>query len=350
LGKEWRTLLPPDQPVSTPEPKTFGDVASDFMLFRDPPHHTRLRSTANLAFTPRHVNNMRGPIEALASRLIADLTQRDEPVDFIANFAYPLPVLVIAGILGVPEDDFQRFRDWAAVIAAAIDLPVTGLAEFVKRADQTSSELVEYLAWIVAERRKNPQDDLISSLIAAETAEGKINEKELIATCILLLVAGHETTVNLIGNGTLALLQHPDQWRALVDDPSLARNATEELLRYDSPVQMTTRLALDDLEIVGTPVSRGTEVFFVLGSANRDPRAFEEPDRLDIRRKVGRIMSFGMGIHFCLGAPLARLEGEIAFQALAREASGLRLASVRPAWRAGLILRGLQELPVTIGG
>jgi pimeloyl-[acyl-carrier protein] synthase len=349
LGKEWRSLLPPDQPATMPEPGTFGDVASDFMLFRDPPHHTRLRSTANMAFTPRHVNNMRAPIETLASRLIADLPRRDEPVDFIANFAYPLPVLVIAGILGVPEEDFQRFRDWAAVIAAAIDLPVTGLAAFVQRADQTSSELVEYLAWIVAERREHPRDDLISSLIAAESAEGRINEKELIATCILLLVAGHETTVNLIGNGTLALLQHPDQWQALVDDPSLARNATEELLRYDSPVQMTTRLAFDDLEIAGTPVSRGTEVFFVMGSANRDPRAFEEPDRLDIRRKVGRIMSFGMGIHFCLGAPLARLEGEIAFRTLAREASGLRLASERPAWRAGLILRGLQELPVVTG-
>jgi cytochrome P450 len=170
----------------------------------------------------------------------------------------------------------------------------------------------------------------------------------LISTLILLLVAGHETTVNLIGNGTLALLRHPDQWRALVDDPSLARNATEELLRFDSPVQMTTRLAFEDLEIAGTPIRRGTEVFFVLGSANRDPRAFVDPDRLDITRDVGRIMSFGMGIHFCLGAPLARLEGEIAFRTLAQEAPGLRLATEAPRWRAGLVLRGLQELPVTV--
>ena len=348
LGKEWRRLLPPDQPVSESAPKSFGDVARHFMLFRDPPVHTRLRSTANMAFTPRRVQQMREPIERLAQRLVDDLKRQDGPVDLIALYAYPLPVLVIAGILGVPEEDFPRFRDWAAVIAAAIDLPVTGLAAFVQRADQTSSELVDYLGWIVAQRRADPRDDLISTLIAAQTAEGKLDEQELIATLILLLVAGHETTVNLIGNGTLALLRHPEQWQALVDDPSLARNATEELLRYDSPVQMTTRLAFEDLEIAGTPIRRGTEVFFVLGSANRDPRAFTDPHRLDIRRDIGRIMSFGMGIHFCLGAPLARLEGEIAFATLAREAPGLQLAAARPEWRAGLILRGLKQLPAVI--
>jgi cytochrome P450 len=336
LGKEWRRLAPSDELVHAPEPKSFGDVASNFMLFRDPPDHTRLRSTANMAFTPRHVSSMREPITNLASRLVAGLREREAPVDLIASFAYPLPVLVIAGILGVPEEDFPRFRDWAAVIAAAIDLPVTGLAEFVQRADQTSSDLVDYLGWIVAQRRADPRDDLISSLIAAETAEGKIDEHELISTLILLLVAGHETTVNLIGNGTLALLRNPDQWRALVDDPLLARNATEELLRYDSPVQMTTRLAFEDMEVSGVPIRRGTEVFFVLGSANRDPRAFDVPDTLD------------MGIHFCLGAPLARLEGEIAFQTLAREAPGLRLATDTPHWRAGLILRGLHDLPVMV--
>ncbi len=255
---------------------------------------------------------------------------------------------MIAGILGVPESDFARFRDWAAVIAAAINLPVSGLQEFVQRADQTTSELVEYLNWIVTERRREPRDDLISSLIAAEASEGKINEKELISTLILLLVAGHETTVNLIGNGTYALLQHPDQWKALVGDPSLARNVTEELLRYDSPVKMTTRMAMEDVEIVGNRVRTGTEVIFALGSANRDLRAFEAADRLDICREVGRIMSFGLGIHFCLGAPLARMEGEIAFQTLTREAPGLRLGATQPDWRAGLVLRGLQSLPVTL--
>ena len=348
LGKEWQRLLPPGEMPALPEPDSFGDIAHHFMLFRDPPDHTRLRSTANMAFTPRHVNKMRAPIEQLAASLISDLKTHDGPVDFIASVAYPLPVLVIAGILGVPEDDFPRFRDWAAVIAAAIDLPVTGLAEFVQRADQTTSDLADYLRWIVKERRQEPQDDLISAMIAADVTEGKIDEKELISTLILLLVAGHETTVNLIGNGTLALLRHPDQWRELVDDRSLARNATEELLRYDSPVQMTTRLAMEDMELAGTSIRRGTEVFLVLGSANRDPLAFEEPDRLDIRRDVGRIMSFGMGIHFCLGSQLARLEGEIAFQMLARDVPNLELAVEEPEWRAGLILRGLASLPVTV--
>ena len=348
LGKEWQRLLPPGEMPALPEPDSFGDIAHHFMLFRDPPDHTRLRSTANMAFTPRHVNKMRAPIEQLAASLISDLKTHDGPVDFIASVAYPLPVLVIAGILGVPEDDFPRFRDWAAVIAAAIDLPVTGLAEFVQRADQTTSDLADYLRWIVKERRQEPQDDLISAMLAADVTEGKIDEKELISTLILLLVAGHETTVNLIGNGTLALLRHPDQWRELVDDRSLARNATEELLRYDSPVQMTTRLAMEDMELAGTSIRRGTEVFLVLGSANRDPLAFEEPDRLDIRRDVGRIMSFGMGIHFCLGSQLARLEGEIAFQMLARDVPNLELAVEEPEWRAGLILRGLASLPVTV--
>lgn len=348
LGREWHRLMPPGTKPPLFEPDSFGEVANNFMLFRDPPDHTRLRSTSNMAFTPRHVNRMREPIEALATRLVEDMKRTDEPVDLIANYAYPLPVLVIAGILGVPEEDHPRFRDWAAVVAAAIDLPASELDAFQRRANQTTQELVDYFRWIIGQRRQDPQDDLISSLIAAESAEGKINEKELISTLILLLVAGHETTVNLIGNGTLALLRHPDQWQLLVDDPSLAKNATEELLRYDSPVQMTTRLAFEDLEIAGVPVRRGNRIMFVMGSANRDPRAFEEPNRLDIRREVGRIMSFGMGIHFCLGAPLARLEGEIAFRTLAQHAPGLRLATDRPEWRGGLVLRGLQELPVML--
>jgi pimeloyl-[acyl-carrier protein] synthase len=349
LGKEWRNLLPPEAERPEPAPNSFGEVANNFMLFRDPPHHTRLRATSNMAFTPRHVGRMREPIEALAVRLAGELAGRDGPVDLIAEFAYPLPVLVIAGILGVPEEDHPRFRDWAAVVAAAIDLPASGLDDFVQRADSTTGELVDYFGWLVARRRQDPREDLISSLIAAESSEGRIDEKELVATLILLLVAGHETTVNLIGNGMLALMRHPEQWRLLVNDPGVAKNATEELLRYDSPVQMTTRLAFEDLEIAGTPIRRGTEVIFVMGSANRDPRAFEHPDRLDIRRDVGRIMSFGMGIHFCLGAPLARMEGEIAFRTLAMHAPGLMLATEHPKWRAGIVLRGLQELPVIVG-
>lgn len=350
LGREVHRLLPDNTSAPQPAPDTFAELHSNWMLFRDPPDHTRLRSTANMAFTPRHVAAMREPIEALTSRLIADMRTGDRQVDLISSFAYPLPVLVIAGILGIPDDDYPKFRDWANVIAATIDLPVSGLEDVVRRADETTAALSEYFRWIIAERREEPREDLISSLIAAETVEGRLNERELVATLILLLVAGHETTVNLIGNGTLALLQHREQWQALVDDPRLARNATEELLRYDSPVQLTVRWAMEDTEVAGTAIRAGTQVSLILGSANRDPRAFDEPDTLDISRDVGRIMSFGMGIHFCLGSPLARLEGEVAFAALARALPDLELVEDTPDWRPGLVLRGLRTLPVSLHG
>jgi len=264
----------------------------------------------------------------------------------IRAFAYPLPIMVIAEMLGIPREDFSRFRDWSMVIAAAIDIPPAGIEDFAVQANRSAAELVDYLTRIVEERRLRPRADLISSLIHAETTEGRITTGELISTCILLLVAGHETTVNLITNGMLALLSHPDQWKMLTKNPGLARNATEELLRYDSPVQMTDRLAHEDVTIAGEVIPRGTNVQLVLGSANRDPRQFADPDRLEIQRDVGRIMSFSQGIHFCLGSALARLEGEIAFGTLARRASGLRLASKTHRWRPGLALRGLEELIV----
>jgi cytochrome P450 len=208
--------------------------------------------------------------------------------------------------------------------------------------------VAEYLRHIFARRRQQPDDDLISRLIAARDDEGKLDEDELVAMVILLILAGHETTVNLIANGTLALLRRRDQWDRLVANPSLAGNATEELLRYDSPVQLTARLLAEDAEIGGVPVPRGTEVFFMLGSANRDAAVWEAPDTLRIDREVGRHMAFGMGIHFCLGAPLARLEGEIAFATLAREVPGLVLADPQPRWRPGAVLHGLECLNVRL--
>ena len=347
LRREIRPLMPDGwQPEAAPR-STIADVFSGFMLFRDPPDHTRLRSAANLAFTPRRVEAMRPAITALANDLVDGLVASDEPKDLIRAFAYPLPIMVISEMLGIPREDFLRFRDWSMVIAAAIDIPPAGIEDFAARADHSAAELVEYLTMIVEERRVQPRADLISSLIHAETMEGRITNGELISTCILLLVAGHETTVNLITNGMLALLSHPDQWTMLVENPGLAKNATEELLRFDSPVQMTDRLAHEDVTIASETVPRGTNVQLVLGSANRDPRVFRDPDRLDIQRDVGRLMSFGQGIHFCLGAALARLEGEIAFGALARLAPELALAPGTHRWRPGLALRGLEELLVT---
>ncbi len=352
LGREWRPpgdgpVLPRHRPDL--EPDSFAAVSNLFMLFRDPPVHTRLRSVANLAFTPRQVEKLRPQIEAMALDLADDLRTAGEGVDLIGRFAFPLPMLVIAELLGIPREDFRKFRSLAGDIAAAIDFPVDGLEAFLARVDQSTKELSAYLRWLITTRRAESRDDLLSQLIHAEADEGRLNEQELVATCILLLVAGHETTVNLIGNGTLALMRHPDQWRTLVAEPGLARNATEELLRYDAPVQLTARVALEPVEIGGTGVEEGTWVNFMLGSANRDETVFERADQLDIRRDVGRIMSFGMGIHFCLGAPLARMEGEIAFATLARQFPGLQLVSDTVHWRPGAVFHGLQELPLRLG-
>jgi len=353
LGREWR--LPDDGQLVArqrpdPEPVSFGAVANLFMLFRDPPVHTRLRSVATLAFTPRQVEKLRPRIETMAAELAHDLRAANgDAIDLIGQFAFPLPMLVIAEMLGNPREDFRKFRALAGDIAAAIDFPVDGLGEFLARVDQSTKELAGYLRWLISTRRAESRDDLLSQLIHAEADEGRLNEEELVAICILLLVAGHETTVNLIGNGTLALMRHPDQWDQLVANPGLARNAAEELLRYDAPVQLTARFTLEPLEIGGTGIDEGTHVTFVLGSANRDETVFERADQLDIRRDVGRIMSFGMGIHFCLGAPLARLEGEIAFAALVREFPGLSLVSETVRWRPGAVFHGLQELPLSLG-
>ncbi|MBA2469638.1 MAG: cytochrome P450 [Chloroflexia bacterium] len=353
LGREWHQpddgqLLPRQRP--NPEPDSFGAVANLFMLFRDPPVHTRLRGVANMAFTPRQVEKLRPQIEAMAIELANELRDANgDDVDLIGQFAFPLPMLVIAEMLGIPREDFRKFRSLAGDIAAAIDFPVDGLGEFLARVDQSTKELAGYLRWLIATRRTEPRDDLLSLLIHAEADEGRLSEEELVATCILLLVAGHETTVNLIGNGTLALMRHPDQWRALVAEPGLARNAAEELLRYDAPVQLTARHALEPVEIGGVEIDKGTHVSFVLGSANRDESVFEQADRLDIRRDVGRIMSFGMGIHFCLGAPLARMEGEIAFATLARQFPKLSLVSDKVHWRPGAVFHGLSELPLSLG-
>lgn len=336
---EGAPALPPD---------TFQAVASNFMLFRNPPAHTRLRSTANLAFTPRQVERMRPEIERLASDLAREMREQDGPVDLISSFAFPLPMLVIAAMLGIPREDYRQFRDLAADVAAAIDFPVDGLAEFVDRVDRSTAELSAYFRDLIAARRAKPGEDLLTSLIAAADDEGRLSEDELIATCLLLLVAGHETTVNLIGNGTLALLTHRDQWDILKAAPDLARNATEELLRFDAPVQLTTRLVLDEVELGGFSLPAGSAVTTVLGSANRDETVFADPDRLDLGREVGRIMSFGMGIHFCLGAPLARLEGEIAFRTLTEQFPELSLATDTPSWRPGAVFHGLRILPLNL--
>jgi hypothetical protein len=320
------------------------------MLFRDPPDHTRLRALVSKAFTPRVVDAMRPHIQQIVDDLI-DAVRDAKAIDVITDLAYPLPVTVICEMLGVPVGERREFRQWSLDIGRSLDAIATPSDPVViERGNAARRALTDYFRTLVAERRARPRADLLSALIAAEEAGDRLSEDELLATCVLLFVAGHETTVNLIGNGLLVLLRHPDALRSLRDDPSLIGGAVEELLRYDGPVQRTGRIANMDAEIDGRKIAEGTLVLGLIGAANRDPAQFPEPDRLDFRRADNRHLAFGWGIHFCLGAPLARVEGQIALLTLARRLPGLALRVAAPEWRESATLRGLRSLPVTWDG
>ena len=317
------------------------------MLDRDPPDHTRLRGLVSKAFTPRVIEQMRSHIQQIVDGLL-DRVRGDRGMDLIEQFAYPLPVIVICEMLGVPVADHERFKGWGLDIARGLDAimlppdsPVAERSVLARRA------LADYFRGLIAERRRAPKDDMLSGLIAAEEAGDKLSEDELLATCILLLVAGHETTVNLIGNGSLALLRHPDQLRRLREDPGLIVTAVEELLRFDGPVQRTARIPSEDVIIGGKTIGKGEMVMPFIGAADRDPAQFPDPDRLDIGRTENRHIAFGWGIHFCIGAPLARVEGQIAINTLLRRMPRLALATAEPQHRQSLTLRGLTSLPVS---
>jgi cytochrome P450 len=317
------------------------------MLDRDPPDHTRLRGLVSKAFTPKALESLRPHIQQIVDDLLAHAAGKGR-MDLIEEFAYPLPVRVICEMLGVPVADHERFKQWGLDIARGLDaIMLPPESEVAKRSMAGRHALAAYFRELIAERRAAPRDDMLSALIAAEEAGDKLNEEELLATCILLLVAGHETTVNLIGNGTLALLRHPDQLRKLRENPGLIGSAVEELLRYDGPVQRTARIPSEDVTIGGQTIGKGEMVMPFLGAADRDPAQFQDPDRLDITRSDNRHIAFGMGIHFCLGAPLARMEGQIALNTLVQRLPKLGLATDRPEFRQSLTLRGLQTLPVS---
>ena len=317
------------------------------MLFRDPPDHTRLRGLVSRAFTPRVVDVMRPHIQEIVDGLL-DRVEGAGAMDVIEDLAYPLPVTVICELLGVPTADQDVFKGWSNDIARSLDAAILPAgSDVLARGREARLAITDYFRSLIATRRKDPRPDLLSALIAAEEEGNKLSEGELVSTCILLLVAGHETTVNLIGNGLLALLQHPEQLRALRDDPALIQTGVEELLRFDGPVQRTGRMTTADVEIGGKHIPKGSVVVSVIGAANRDPKHFSDPDRLDVSRKENRHIAFGFGIHFCLGAPLARIEGQIAIGALVRRMPGLTLVSDTPEWRESSVLRGLKTLPVT---
>jgi cytochrome P450 len=314
-------------------------------LFLDPPDHTRLRGLVNKAFTPKTVEGMRGRIQEIVDELLDAIAAKGE-IEVIEDFAYPLPVRVICEMLGVPVADHETFKQWSRELARSLDPDEFLPAEVIERRQKAIESFTQYFAQLIDKRRQEPRDDLLSALIAAEEAGDKLSEAELLATCILLLVAGHETTVNLIGNGTLALLRNLEQLELLRADPLLARSAVEELLRYDPPVQFTGRVALEDISLGDVHVPKGHQAVILLASANRDPEEFHDPDRLDITRSETRHLSFGYGRHTCVGAPLARLEGEIALSALAQRFDGLRLLTPEPQYKENIVLRGLASLPV----
>jgi len=320
------------------------------LLFLDPPDHTRLRGLVNKAFTPRLLEGMRPHIAALVEDLLNAVAEAGR-LEVISQLAYPLPAIVIAELLGVPPEDRDQFIRWSADFGAFLDSSNLTL-EQAFQAMVGVAEFMEYFRSIIAARKTTPREDLLQALLTAREREDVLSEDELLANLILLLAAGHGTTTHLVGNGLLALLRHPDQWQRLVDDPALVLTAVPELLRYDSPVQLTGRRVLQDLVVGGQTFSPGEHVTVVLGAANRDPAQFPDPDRLDVGRPENRILSFGYGIHFCLGAPLARLEAEIVLAALLR-----RFPRLRPAphalealeWERSIVFRGLRALPVELG-
>ena len=342
--KDWRNALTPEQLAQVPSIPEVMKPLSKNMLDTDPPDHERLRALVSKAFTPRLVERMRGRVQGIAGALLDAFEGRGE-MDLIDDYAFPLPVTVIAELLGVPTEDRDRFREWS-------DAAVSGNAsqEYMETILIPHMQaFTDYLRAMFEEKRRNPKDDLISALVQAEEAGDKLSEDELLGMVFLLLIAGHETTVNLIGNGVLALLEHPDQLQSLRGDPSLTKSAVEELLRYDGPVETSTeRFAREDVAIGRTVIPKGEMVLVVIAAADHDPERFQEPDTLDIARTDNKHLAFGKGIHHCLGAPLARMEGQIAISTLFSRMPNLRLKGSPKSlnWRSGMILRGLKALPV----
>jgi cytochrome P450 len=320
------------------------DRPSPMMTDVDPPDHTRLRNLVQQAFTPRVVEQMRARVSAFADELLAAAAGQGE-VDLVEALAYPLPVLVIADLLGVPAADRARFQRWSADMADSMDPTTHGPGSASGGAAR--NELRRYLAGITEERRREPREDLISRLVAAEEDGDRLSNDELLDMCVLLLAAGHETTVNLIGNGVNALLDHPDQLGLLRERPELMESAVEEFLRFDSPVQMNSRVPVEDVEVGESTLRAGQMVLILVGSANRDPEEFAEPERLDVSRGANHHLAFGRGIHFCLAAPLARMEGQIAIGRLLERFPDLRRAGT-PTRRPNPVFRGLATLPVAL--
>lgn len=312
------------------------------LLDSDDPTHARLRNLVHKAFTPARIEHLQTRIQSIADELL-DAAQKKNEMDLVREFALPLPLTVIAELLGVPPKDREKFHQ----LSDAFLRPPSTVN--MLRIVPALWSFMRYLRVLFAERKRNPQNDLLTALVQAEEAGDRLNQDELLGMVFVLMIAGHETTVNLIGSGTLALLEHPDQLQLLRAQPELARTAVEELLRYTSPVETATeRYASEDVELHGETICKGELTFAVLASANRDERQFPRGDELDLTRANNKHLAFGQGIHYCVGAPLARLEGQLAFNTLLRRLPNLQLAvpSEKLRWRATPLVRGLEALPV----
>jgi cytochrome P450 len=313
----------------------------------NPPDHTRLRRLVSKAFTSRTVEHLTPRVEELADEMITNALNANT-VNLIDAIAMPLPVAVISDMLGVPPADRGRFAQWSRAMARGTDPDFITLPPGTREiARQAKHEFIRYFRGLAAQRRRDPMDDLLSELVAVSDAGYMLSEGELLITLTMLLTAGHETITNLIGNGIRALLAQPDQFRTLAGNPALTERAVEEVLRYDAPAQLTVRTALKDTAIGDIAIAAGTSTMILIGAANHDPAAYPNPAVLDITREPGRHLAFGHGVHFCLGAALARLEGRTVLRELARRAPAMRLTG-EPHWNSTVTLRGLTDLPVTL--
>ena len=343
LGRIWRDKAPADRFES------FNLIHRNAILEMEPPDHTRLRRLISTAFARGHVERLRPWVQELAGSLVDGLIERSggtEPVDVLSGMAEELPVAVIAELLGVADADRPLLRPWSNAIVKMYEYGRTTAVE--DAAERAAAEFVAFLRDLAAERRKAPGEDLLSHLVQVRDTEGdRLTEDELVTTCVLLLNAGHEATVNVSGNGLLALLEHPDQLRRLREDPALLPTAIEELMRYDSPLQLFERTATEDVPIGAITVETGQKIAALLGSANRDPAVFADADTLDVGRTENPHISFGAGIHFCIGAPLARVELQASFGALLDRTSRLELGAA-PTRRPEFVIRGLADLPIVL--
>lgn len=369
LMRNFERLSVSEQGIAAPVYHSFSKT----VFYADPPYHTHLRGLMNHAFTPRRVEHLRPYIQRIVDELL-DAMQTNEKADVIHDLAYPLPVMVIAELLGLPRSDRAQFKKWSDDLFAILGTVRHKPTALLERAAQSLGEMTEYVQALSRKRREHPQDDLLTALLSVTTedaaecphphlastphADGELireressstlTGEELVANINILLSTGHETTTHLIGNGLLALLQHPDQLRKLHSQPALLGASIEEMLRYDNPVQITYRSALEDSTIRGKLIRKGDLVNTIIGSANRDPQRFSNPNDFTITRNEGRHLGFGVGIHFCIGAPLVRLEAEVIFETILRRFPQITLATDSLVWQEHPIFRGLKSLPVKI--